>query len=45
MSREQTAPKRRATERAQRRRRNAPASLGCFAGSAVTLAPRREAAA
>jgi len=40
MSREQAAPKRGATERAQRRRRNAPASLCCFAGTAAPPAPR-----
>jgi len=39
MSREQAAPKRRATERAQRRRRNAPVSLCCFAGTAAPPAP------
>jgi len=41
MSREQAAPKRGATERAQRRRRNAPASLCCFAGTGAQPAPRQ----
>ena len=40
MSREQAAPKRGATERAQRRRRYAPASLCCFAGTGASPAQR-----
>ncbi len=40
MSREQAAPKRGASERAQRRRRSAPAALGSFASPDVSPAPR-----
>jgi hypothetical protein len=40
MSREQAAPKRRASERAQWRRRCAPAPLCSFAGTGASPAPR-----
>jgi len=40
MRRKQAAPKRGASERAQRRRRSAPAALGRFASPDVPPAPR-----